>query len=227
MNYKLIILAVLLSACSQLPANNVIASQCTLKPEIGRCRANFSKYYFDEKSASCAQFSWGGCGGVVPFTTLKECQDMCVTIINLELQEKLTDSFSIWQQQKIKHGNSYQYSTHFVSWVRFGSETTITVNDGIISSRKYHAWGADKKQTAQWAETDAKELGKNKEGAALKTVDQLYAQCRTILATKDAGSNHLYLGFDEKGIIEHCLFAPKQCADDCSKGVRIKNLRFL
>ncbi|NOQ16488.1 MAG: hypothetical protein GQ581_05470 [Methyloprofundus sp.] len=227
MNCKLILLTILLSACSQLSASKATDSQCTLKPEAGRCRANISKYYFDEKSASCAQFSWGGCGGVVPFTSLEECQNMCGETINSELQEKLAHSFSIWQQQKIKQGDSYQYSSKFVSWVGVGSETTITVNDGIIISRKYHAWDADKKETAQWAETNSKELGKNKEGAALKTIDELYAQCRTILATKDAESNHLYLGFDENGIIEHCLFTPKQCADDCSSGVRIKNLHFL
>ena len=40
------------------------------------CEALLSipKFYFDEVQ-ECKEFTWGGCGGVVPFDTLEECQE--------------------------------------------------------------------------------------------------------------------------------------------------------
>lgn len=48
---------------------------CSLVPEIGPCNAAFNRYYFDPKEKKCKSFIWGGCGGVVPFLTLEECQE--------------------------------------------------------------------------------------------------------------------------------------------------------
>jgi hypothetical protein len=47
---------------------------CSLKPEPGNCNASFSKYYFDDITKRCEVFTWGGCGGVVPFNTREECE---------------------------------------------------------------------------------------------------------------------------------------------------------
>jgi hypothetical protein len=50
---------------------------CELKPDVGMCKGNITRYYFDETSNSCQEFIWGGCGGVVPFDTLSRCQMLC------------------------------------------------------------------------------------------------------------------------------------------------------
>ncbi len=50
-------------------------SKCKLKPDRGPCKGNFTRYYFDLQSRQCRPFSWGGCGGVVPFRTEQECRD--------------------------------------------------------------------------------------------------------------------------------------------------------
>lgn len=50
------------------------ANPCTLKPETGRCRARKIRYFFDQTTNSCRTFTWGGCGGVVPFTTAADCK---------------------------------------------------------------------------------------------------------------------------------------------------------
>jgi hypothetical protein len=47
---------------------------CHLEPDPGICLAYFPKYYFSQETGQCEQFIWGGCGGVVPFDTLEECQ---------------------------------------------------------------------------------------------------------------------------------------------------------
>jgi len=50
---------------------------CESKPDVGMCKGNITRYYFDETSNSCQEFIWGGCGGVVPFDTLSRCQMLC------------------------------------------------------------------------------------------------------------------------------------------------------
>jgi hypothetical protein len=48
---------------------------CTLLPDPGDCEAAIPAWYFDADTETCTQFTWGGCGGVVPFETLEDCQD--------------------------------------------------------------------------------------------------------------------------------------------------------
>jgi hypothetical protein len=51
--------------------------KCVLEPDPGVCNAAITKYYFDKNEKKCKEFTWGGCGGVVPFNTLSECQKEC------------------------------------------------------------------------------------------------------------------------------------------------------
>lgn len=57
--------------------SNPSSERCQLKPDSGSCKAIFTKYYYDSRTGKCRSFSWGGCGGVVPFDTLEECQAAC------------------------------------------------------------------------------------------------------------------------------------------------------
>lgn len=50
---------------------------CYQAPETGVCKASMTKYYFDWDSYSCKSFTWGGCGGSVPFDTLQSCKSLC------------------------------------------------------------------------------------------------------------------------------------------------------
>ena len=47
---------------------------CALLPDPGECEAAIPAWYFDQDLQTCIQFSWGGCGGVVPFETLEDCE---------------------------------------------------------------------------------------------------------------------------------------------------------
>jgi hypothetical protein len=51
--------------------------RCNLKPDAGFCNAAIPKYYYDNNEKKCKQFTWGGCGGVVPFDTMEECEKQC------------------------------------------------------------------------------------------------------------------------------------------------------
>lgn len=56
-----------LAACAQ-------ENPCMLLPDPGPCEAAIPAWYFDQDFQTCTVFSWGGCGGVVPFETLEECE---------------------------------------------------------------------------------------------------------------------------------------------------------
>jgi hypothetical protein len=53
------------------------ATRCALVPDPGPCKAAIPKFYFDQSAQTCREFIWGGCGGTVPFDTLRECRLVC------------------------------------------------------------------------------------------------------------------------------------------------------
>lgn len=50
---------------------------CALTPDTGPCDGAFLRFWFNPQTMKCEEFSWGGCGGVVPFEDLKSCQSAC------------------------------------------------------------------------------------------------------------------------------------------------------
>lgn len=60
-----------------LGCEGIAQSPCELEPDPGPCFAAIEAYYFNQDSQSCDSFTWGGCGGVVPFETFAECENAC------------------------------------------------------------------------------------------------------------------------------------------------------
>lgn len=52
---------------------NAQEDPCVLLPDAGPCEAAIPAWYFDQDFGACTQFSWGGCGGTVPFETIEDC----------------------------------------------------------------------------------------------------------------------------------------------------------
>ncbi len=52
-------------------------NRCELEHKQGTCKALTMGYYFDQKEGICKEFLWGGCGGVLPFETMIDCQKEC------------------------------------------------------------------------------------------------------------------------------------------------------
>ena len=50
---------------------------CYYIPHIGPCDAAFLRYYYDHEENECLEFTWGGCGGLVPFVSLEDCESSC------------------------------------------------------------------------------------------------------------------------------------------------------
>ncbi len=73
----LVISSVLLLSIVQCKKDCIESSKCNLDPNPGLCLAVIPRYYYDKDEKKCKEFTWGGCGGVVPFETLEECKLKC------------------------------------------------------------------------------------------------------------------------------------------------------
>merc|ERR1712050_661497 len=52
---------------------------CTLPKEMGRCRARFNRFYFNEKTGDCEAFVYGGCeGNGNNFQSIQLCRQKCI-----------------------------------------------------------------------------------------------------------------------------------------------------
>ncbi len=67
---------VLRDVAQRVPENR--DKRCALPPAPGPCKGIFKRYFFDPEKGACAGFFHGGCGGVVPFETRAECEELCL-----------------------------------------------------------------------------------------------------------------------------------------------------
>lgn len=51
-------------------------ARCSMPAESGICMAAIPKYYYNQTSGQCEQFTWGGCGDF-PFETMEACEQTC------------------------------------------------------------------------------------------------------------------------------------------------------
>ena len=51
---------------------------CSLEPEVGTCKGNIPRLFYNSTSNQCEKFFYGGCGGNGNnFNTLDECLQQC------------------------------------------------------------------------------------------------------------------------------------------------------
>ena len=55
------------------------SDSCNVEPDPGLCKAAFTKFHFNSETSYCEPFIWGGCGGLVPFDSILDCQTQCET----------------------------------------------------------------------------------------------------------------------------------------------------
>ncbi|XP_078484376.1 uncharacterized protein LOC100180559 isoform X2 [Ciona intestinalis] len=60
-----------------------IDAVCKLRKDTGPCRGRFTKFYFDKRTRSCRQFTYGGCeGNANNFDSPDDCRRLCVDAAN-------------------------------------------------------------------------------------------------------------------------------------------------
>jgi len=62
---------------------------CYYIPHIGPCDAAFLRYYYDHEENECSEFIWGGCGGLVPFVSLEDCESSCNESVQVSSNQTL------------------------------------------------------------------------------------------------------------------------------------------
>ena len=60
-----------------LSFGQIVTEDCNSIPNPGICFAAIQIYYFEQNTGLCEESIWGGCGGLVPFWSLEECQNNC------------------------------------------------------------------------------------------------------------------------------------------------------
>jgi len=67
----------------------------------------------------------------------------------------------------------------------------------------------------------------NLSGAKVLTIDELYETCAKDVLTVSQEKNKIIFNVSENGLIQTCIYIPKDCQDDCSMGVLILNLKWI
>jgi len=73
-----IALGLLIISCHCDDDKSSQCEQCNLIPDPGDCEAAIPRFFYNQQTNQCEEFTWGGCAGVVPFETLQECLDCCI-----------------------------------------------------------------------------------------------------------------------------------------------------
>jgi len=60
-----------------LAFGNDLPQKCRQKPVNGRCKAMIEKFHVDQATGKCRPYFYDGCGPIVPFNSLEECQQLC------------------------------------------------------------------------------------------------------------------------------------------------------
>jgi len=59
--------------------NETVDDACSLPKESGLCKGSFQRFYYDNETQECKQFTYGGCSGNGNnFHTIEFCQRRCM-----------------------------------------------------------------------------------------------------------------------------------------------------
>jgi hypothetical protein len=144
-------------------------------------------------------------------------------------------SLNTWETLKKECGGNYTYSERWSSWVGFGHTTEVVVENNKVVERRYKSFSSRPRPVApsqppakpkgtSWTEK-GKELGKNKQGHPVKTLDELYQEAAEILGRPVPPFQRLGLRFDKQGLLLACYTQDTRIADDApTKGVNISSI---
>jgi hypothetical protein len=144
-------------------------------------------------------------------------------------------SLNAWETLKKECGGNYTYSKRWSSWVGFGYTTEVVVENNKVAERRYKSFSGRPRAVAlgqppakpkgtSWTER-GNELGKNKQGHPVKTLDELYQEAAEVLGRPVPPFQRLGLRFDKQGLLLACYTQDTRIADDApTKGVNISSI---
>lgn len=175
--------------------------------------------------------SFLGCGDTAYRPTPNEETQELIIEESLTHEKEYNLSLEQWEKEKKIHHDSYQYTLFFEnSMETFSSSTIVFVKNGLIYARKKEAflYNSETNQLEPYKKetwTESKEdLGTHDEFP--KTMDELYKDCRQSLSV-DPNNNNIIFRTDNNELLSVCGHIHEACADDCFKGVKIKDFKWL
>lgn len=140
-------------------------------------------------------------------------------------------SIAKWNRAKKEHNNSYTYTVKFSSFSGYRNTTVITVKEGKVIKREFNETAPTNLPNQKTADKpkfieDKTNLNTHNEGSPAVTIDQIYKDCSEKYLTADKNENIIYFNVDKIGILSVCGYVPKNCADDCFKGVSIGEIKW-
>lgn len=148
----------------------------------------------------------------------------------------LEQSRESWQRLRKECGDNYRYVVKRASFTGAGNATEIVVEGGKVVERRFREYGAPPRTPPapglvpprdefKWVERE-KELGRHKEGAPSRTLDELYVEANKILARPLAKTEKRFLRFDAQGLLLGCYYLDSRIADDAPlTGVVISEIK--
>ena len=143
---------------------------------------------------------------------------------------KVQAAIKVWEKAKAESKGNYSYKVSFTSWVGFGNETIIVVENNKATERRYRSFnrrqpvpvprpgGAVPPQPEgdSYLEKGA-QLGKNKKGAPAKTLDELYEIALATAKKPLKEFERRYIRSDKQGLLVSCYIMDRRIADDAPR----------
>jgi len=144
--------------------------------------------------------------------------------------DKVKDSLAKWEKAKADAGNTYSYKVRWSSFIEYGHETRIFVRKGKVVRRTFRPIAIVENPTGKspfekWKE-EGDQIGKHSEGAAAKTLDQLYESAIKVASKKLEPAERRYIKTDNRGLLIDCFIVDTRIADDAPKnGLSITSIK--
>jgi hypothetical protein len=146
---------------------------------------------------------------------------------------KFSVGLKVWEKAKTKCEGNYSYKIRWSSFAGFGHETEMVVKKNKVVERRYRSFtnrplipgekGPDPKK-GSWTET-GKDLGSHKQGAPVKTLDELYAAAGKLFEKPKTPHEREYLSFNKQGLVVSCFRVDTRIADDAPRtGIAISSI---
>jgi hypothetical protein len=138
----------------------------------------------------------------------------------------LKQSYRHWLGLKDDYGNNYSYERDSIILTGFNSSTKLVIKNDQVENRYFFEWQTGNTPSLTWRE-DFTELGLHDQGASVKTLDELYKQCETVVLSKSITEYAITLTLDRLNLLKQCSYTKVSCDQNCTKGIRIQGLSIL
>jgi len=144
-------------------------------------------------------------------------------IVAKDIPKMLAVSLGHWAKLKEKYGDNYKYERIQAIDPEQSSSTHLQIENGQVEYRDYFEWHQGNTPSLIWSEPFA-ELNTHNQGMPVKTIDELYQQCKLQIINKPGDQYSVKLELDAFNILQQCSYTQLSCRSNCTSGIRISGL---